>query len=161
MAKLGTRPQQKQQNKELEDLSRRAAKAVLNLAGILHHTTGAQQLTRKTPFRQLQALLVLSEYGPVTIGELGRIMNLAPSTGSELANRIVNAGLASRKPGNGDRRQCLLVLTDQGKQEARQYHSAVRKAMQSKLSALTNKQREELLESLEKIVSLLGSPGSQ
>ncbi len=140
---------------ELSQESLRASEMVLKLAGILHQTTGAPNLTKKTPFRQLQALLILAEHGPMTVGNLGRVINLAPSTGSELAARLVNAGFACRGFGGDDRRQCFLRLTGQGKQEAQKYKRTVRQAMEQKMSALDPAERKEFLESLEKIVFLL------
>lgn len=140
---------------DLSAASRHASEMVLKLAGILHQTTGAPNLTKKTPFRQLQALLIISEHGPMTVGDLGKVMNLAPSTGSELAARLVNAGFACRGFGGDDRRQCFLRLTGQGKREAQKYKRTVRLAMKQKMSALDTADRKEFLESLEKIVYLL------
>lgn len=67
--------------------------------------------------RRYQALLAIKAHrgpGPISVGELARLLIIRPNTAAELVNRLEIAGLIERAKDPHDRRRALLVLTEDG-----------------------------------------------
>ena len=66
--------------------------------------------------QQHQTLLAIraSPDGVMLVGELAGRLLLRPHSASELAARLEKAGLVCRVPGDGDRRQARIALSDKG-----------------------------------------------
>lgn len=63
---------------------------------------------------QVVMLKVLQRQGPMRLVDLSRRMDVPASTLSELADRLVADGLATRAPNPDDRRSVVLAVTDAG-----------------------------------------------
>lgn len=63
---------------------------------------------------QLQALRVVHARARVTVGELARSMGLERNSASQLVERLVQDGLASRERSTSDRRQVFVTLSPRG-----------------------------------------------
>jgi len=66
--------------------------------------------------QQHQALLAIKGYpsgGPVTVGDLAAQLLIRHNSAVELVNRLVGAGLLEKAARPDDRRQVILVLTDE------------------------------------------------
>ena len=63
---------------------------------------------------QFRALVVVSRYSGITVGELGGRLSIGQSTASLLADHLVCRGLAARVEDPVDRRRALLSLTSAG-----------------------------------------------
>jgi DNA-binding MarR family transcriptional regulator len=68
---------------------------------------------------QADALSVIAEAGPLSLGELGDLLIAEAGHPSRLVDRLVEAGLIERRPGAGDRRQVELSLTARGRDRER------------------------------------------
>ncbi len=68
--------------------------------------------------QQHQALLSIvgfPEREQITIGELAERLQIRPHSAVGLVDRLENQGLVERHPGQDDRRQVYIQLTDEGK----------------------------------------------
>ena len=63
---------------------------------------------------QLWCLGELRARGSATVGDVAAAVGVVPSTASRAVDRLVAAGLVSRRTGHGDRRQVALRLTSGG-----------------------------------------------
>ena len=67
-------------------------------------------------YPQYIALMALGEHGPVTVGDLGRLMRLDSGTLSPLLKRMQAAGLVVRERDPEDERRVLVRLTAAGRE---------------------------------------------
>jgi DNA-binding MarR family transcriptional regulator len=56
----------------------------------------------------------ISRDGPVTLGELAAIEQVAPPTITKVVGKLEDAGLVARVPDADDRRVCRVTLSDEG-----------------------------------------------
>ncbi|WP_315552252.1 MarR family transcriptional regulator [Microbacterium aurum] len=73
---------------------------------------------------QAEALMVLHELGPATLGELSAHLVAESGHPSRLISRLVHAGLVKRESSPKDGRAIVLHLTDQGRTLASQAREA-------------------------------------
>lgn len=66
-------------------------------------------------FSQLNALYRLYRDGPQTIAEVAKSADLSPTAASRMVERLVQAGLVTRREGLSDRRQKRVELTSSGR----------------------------------------------
>ena len=64
--------------------------------------------------RQYQALIILKANNTLTITQLCKKLKLAPSTGTELVNRLIALKYVRKSPMDSDQRQVTLSLTTRG-----------------------------------------------
>ena len=64
---------------------------------------------------QADALTVLRQAGPLSLGELGELLIAEAGHPSRLVDRLVEAGLVERQPAKKDRRRIVLSLTPEGR----------------------------------------------
>jgi len=108
----------------MKEMAKKLAELAPKIMGAFHdigrhqHSRGHPSLT----MRQYQALIVLNTNDSLSITEFCQRLNLAASTGTELANRMISMGFFAKSADVQDRRQVTLKVTDEGKQvlEARQ-----------------------------------------
>lgn len=63
---------------------------------------------------QSRVLAVIKKHGSITQGELSEILDIRPSSTSELLNKLETKGLIERKPDEKDGRINRITLTDKG-----------------------------------------------
>ena len=139
---------------EIDELAR----LIMPLSQVLHRSTGAGALFDRVrlPGRQLQALAVLAEAGPLPVGEFGRRLGIAASTATELAERLCAAGRAERVRVDGDRRRCLLRATVAGRRQADNYRRMMERAVRRRLTELSTADRAELLRAFRAVLRIMG-----
>ena len=92
---------------------------------------------------QAEALRVLAEYQPLTLGGLGELLVCESGTNpSRIVDRLVTAELVRREPEPTDRRQVELSLTSKGKTVAKQV-AAVEARLHATLETLIGDQPTE------------------
>ncbi|WP_040411095.1 MarR family transcriptional regulator [Desulfosporosinus sp. OT] len=98
---------------------------------------------------QFNALLTIREFGPLTMGDLGKHLFVACSTATDLADRMERSSLVERVRDNKDRRVVRLHLLARGDEAL----DAVIRERQSFLGAVlkdyTDEEYEDLLSRLE------------
>lgn len=79
------------------------------------HDLGRQHAAgEKLSLRQYQALIILNANGAMTVTRLCKKLNLAPSTGTELVNRLIALRYVQKTHKDIDQRQVSLSLTPGG-----------------------------------------------
>ncbi len=104
---------------------------------------------------QLDALLVLRDYGELTMGELCAKMYLACSTATDLIDRMERNGLIERVRDTNDRRVIRLRMLAKGSAVIDEVVSARRTYLATILSELDVADKERLIQSLEQLNYLM------
>jgi DNA-binding MarR family transcriptional regulator len=104
---------------------------------------------------QLDALLVLREYGELTMGELCGKMFLACSTATDLIDRMERNGLIERVRDTADRRVIRLRVLSKGSTVIDEVLLARRGYLAAILSELDVADKERLIQSLEQLNFLM------
>ena len=65
---------------------------------------------------QLSAMAVLLNSGDLLMGELAALEKVRPPSMTRIVNGLESRGYLARKPDPTDRRQCVVTLTESGKQ---------------------------------------------
>lgn len=73
---------------------------------------------------QADALVVIGQAEPLSLGELGELLIAEGGHPSRLVDRLVEAGWVDRRTAGGDRRRIELSLTPQGRKLARRIEDA-------------------------------------
>jgi len=101
-----------------------------------------------TDFAALEALL---HKGPMTISEIQARVLLASGSMTAAVDRLEKLGLVLRKPSPSDRRARVLELTPQGKRLAASCFEQHAKDLETLMSALSQKEKEQAYRSLKKL----------
>ncbi len=64
--------------------------------------------------RQFQALIILKASESLTLSQLCEKLSLAPSTGTELVNRMIELDFIQKRHESSDQRQVLLFIAPKG-----------------------------------------------
>lgn len=104
---------------------------------------------------QFSALLLLSEHGDMTIGELGNKMYLASSTATDLIDRMERNSLVGRVRDENDRRVVRLHMTDKGKQMILEVVDSRKRYLDDILTLVEKEDQQKLVGSLTKIHDLM------
>jgi DNA-binding MarR family transcriptional regulator len=94
--------------------------------------------------RQLLALTLLDEHGPVTQQALGEALRLDPSNVVGLLNELEERGLVTRRRDPADRRRHIVELSAAGADELARTNSQLRLVEDDVLKALTAQERTTL-----------------
>ncbi|HET9648121.1 MAG TPA: MarR family transcriptional regulator [Microlunatus sp.] len=65
---------------------------------------------------QLSAMGSLLNHGDQLMGELAALERVQPPSMTRIVNGLVDRGLVARMPSETDRRQCVVTLTDSGRE---------------------------------------------
>lgn len=104
---------------------------------------------------QFDALLVLREYGELTMGELCIKMFLACSTATDLIDRMERNDLIARVRDPQDRRVIRLRVLDKGSRVIEEVLESRRQYLATILSEVDEAQRQQMIEALERINLLM------
>ncbi len=108
-------------------------------------------------YGQYKVLSVIHNQGPISVGNLGRLVGSAQSTTSEMVARLTKAGLVTKVRGPYDGRVVMVELTESGRQLMRRRRKRVREGYQSLFEQMPDPQREQFVESLRSLNDLLHS----
>ena len=93
----------------------------------------------------------------ITVAKVAESVQLSMATVSRLLDRLVESRLVSRKRDTADRRKVLLTLTKLGHRKLVQAPAPLHEAFLAKLDQLSERQRRDLLASLQKVVAMMGA----
>ena len=97
---------------------------------------------------QFRALVVVSRYAGITVGELGGELSIGQSTASILAEHLVCRGLVARVADPADRRRALLSLTSAGEALLGELRHGNGKILEDWLAELTDAELDGLARGL-------------
>jgi len=101
--------------------------------------------------RQYQALIILHAAGKLTIKEFCEKLNLAASTGTELANRMISLGFFEKKNDSPDKRKAVLTVTSKGLELLQRRKQALTSMFERFLAQFSREDKKEFVESFERI----------
>ncbi len=104
----------------------------------------------KLTFNQYQALGMIRELGECSVNELAARLHLAQSTTSQLVDRLVKGGFASRETSHDDRRRIVIALSKSGALMMERRRQQLLKAYESILLSLDENDQEMLEDAFEK-----------
>jgi DNA-binding MarR family transcriptional regulator len=64
---------------------------------------------------QYTALAILEDRGEMTMGAIGEAMGVTMGAGTNIVDKLIRSGFASREHGTGDRRVVAVQITDKGR----------------------------------------------
>ena len=105
---------------------------------------------------QADALVVIGSAEPISLKDLGDLLIAEAGHPSRLVDRLVEAGLVTRKPAADDRRRVELSLTASGRRLARRVESARAQVIELGRQTLAGRDLEPALRLLREL--LAGTP---
>jgi DNA-binding MarR family transcriptional regulator len=97
---------------------------------------------------QLRALLIISRQAPTNLNQLAEELGAIPSSASRLCDRLVAAGLVTRRTSSADRREVELGVSVEGQRLLDQLGELRRAELATVLAAMDPESRQELLAGL-------------
>ncbi|AGA70514.1 transcriptional regulator [Desulfitobacterium dichloroeliminans LMG P-21439] len=101
---------------------------------------------------QFNTLLALYEFGPLTMGDLGKHLFTACSTATDLADRLERFGLVERKRDARDRRIVRMHLLAKGRKTVEVVMNERYRFLKEVLTEYTSEEHETMLESLKRLI---------
>ncbi len=133
----------------------RLAELVPKIMGAFHDLGEQHPKGERLSMRQYQALIILHANKRLTLTRFCEKLALAPSTGTELANRMIESGYFRKEGEEGDRRQAHLTVTEKGLELMRRRRHALTQMFIRFFEPFSPEEREEFVESFEKIWKLI------
>jgi DNA-binding MarR family transcriptional regulator len=112
------------------------------------------QAVQEMGLNQHMVLLYLYNEGASSIGRVRELLGCAPSTASELVERLVRQRMVAKHRAEEDGRRVLIDLTSQGHRFLRKLRQEFREANGQWLVTLDDGEQKLLLDSLENILEL-------
>jgi DNA-binding MarR family transcriptional regulator len=97
---------------------------------------------------QLRALLIISRHAPTNLNQLAEELGAIPSSASRLCDRLVAAGLVTRRTGSADRREVELRVSPEGQRLLDQLREFRRAEVARVLAGMDAASRHALLAGL-------------
>jgi DNA-binding MarR family transcriptional regulator len=97
----------------------------------------------------------LYEAGTLHVAAIGERLQIARPQMTHLIDKLAELGIAERHADTNDRRMINIVLTDKGRATLEEHDRSIRKAMRETLSVFTDKELDDLSDSLRKLRDLL------
>jgi DNA-binding MarR family transcriptional regulator len=98
---------------------------------------------------------LLYEAGTLHVAEIGERQQIARPQVTHLIDKLVDLEIVERRIDTTDRRMINVALTEKGKTTFEAHDKSIRKAMKETLSCFTDKELDDLSDSLRKLRDLL------
>jgi DNA-binding MarR family transcriptional regulator len=108
----------------------------------------------------LHALRLLRDLGTVPIGRLGSVLQLHPSSATNLVDRLEGAGLVERSADPSDRRVTLLRLTARASDALGDHALVENSGLVARIERMSPGERLQLATLLERLLERRLEPGS-
>ena len=113
-----------------------------------------------TSYSQYKVLSVIHNHGPITVGNLGKVIGSAQSTTSEMVARLSKSGLVQKlrgSPGGNvtDGRVVTVEITDLGRQLVKRRRKHIHEGYLSLFNGMSPVERDTFLGALQQIDALL------
>ena len=107
-------------------------------------------------YNQYKTLLTIADSGRCSLGDLGRELEVAMSSASQMVDRLVLQGLVQREQDADNRRQVIIRLTPRGQALIGELRRGIVARYRKLLKALDPAEQEELVTAFESIARILG-----
>lgn len=108
---------------------------------------------------QLSALTSLNHHGPMSLGELASVEQVAPPSMTRIAGRLEGMGLIERRGDTADRRVARVMVTPAGQDLLKQNRSRRDMFLARRLAGLSGDDREVLRAALPLLQRLASEEG--
>jgi MarR family transcriptional regulator, organic hydroperoxide resistance regulator len=120
------------------------------------HDLGRQHPdSEKLSMRQFQALIILKANKTLSVSKLCEKLSLAPSTGTELVNRMISLGFIQKGQEKDDYRHVFVFLSDKGEALLKKREQALTNMFQKFLDPFEPEDQEKFIQSFENIWVIL------
>lgn len=123
----------------------------------LKSTTIPNWLGLELSMAQLKSLLVLSDRGELSIGQLSDLLGIGIAAGGHLVDRLTQAGLVIRTEDPNDRRRTLAMVSPAGDDLVRRLRSAGFDVIHAWLEQLSTDESASLLIGLQALARAAGT----
>ena len=137
-----------EQAKKLAELAHKIMNAFHDLGR--QHPSG-----EKLSMRQFQTLIILNASESLTLSQLCNKLSLAPSTGTELVNRMIDLDYIQKAHEQKDQRQVLLTVAPKGLKLMKQRQQALAEMFSRFLESFSTEDQKNFLYFFEKIWELI------
>ena len=137
-----------------DDVAARLRLSVTRLARLLRQ----QDESGLTPTMGA-TLATIGRVGPLTLGELAALEQVAPPTITKVIGKLAAAGLVDRIADPADRRICRVALSPRGRRQLDTNRSRRTAWLADRLAALDADDRARLARALDAIEHLTAAPG--
>jgi DNA-binding MarR family transcriptional regulator len=103
-----------------------------------------------------EIIRLLMEEGTMHVAEIGHRLKIARAQMTQLIEKLVELGIAERKPDANDRRMTNIAITQQGILLLEEHKHIVEEAIREMMAYLSDNELNELSVSLRKLWSILG-----
>lgn len=107
-------------------------------------------------YNQYKTLLTIADRQGGSLGDLARELEVAPSSASQMVDRLVGEGLVHREQDAANRRQLILRLTPQGERLIAELQRGILQGYEKLLARLAPGEQEDLVQAFETIARILG-----
>jgi DNA-binding MarR family transcriptional regulator len=104
---------------------------------------------------QFEIIRLLMEEGTLHVAEICQRLQIAKAQMTQLIDKLVDLNIVERKLGKTDRRIINIALTAQGRTLLEEHKNSVIRAVNETMSFLTEKELEDLSDSLRKLRDIL------
>ena len=103
-----------------------------------------------------EIIRLLMEEGTMHVAEIGQRLEIARAQMTQLIEKLADLDIVERRPDPNDRRITNIALTQQGISLLEEHKHIVEEAVREMLAFLSDKELEELSDSLRKLWDVLG-----
>ena len=141
----------------IEQEAQRLAEVVPRLMSAFHDFHRPHQGTEALTMRHFQTMVLLSVRGEMTMTELSERLHLAPSTASELMQRMISLGFVEKNDAATDKRGVALKLTALGLELFLKRKQELMEVFQDLLRRFSTQDQERLVTAFETIWEIMSS----
>jgi DNA-binding MarR family transcriptional regulator len=105
---------------------------------------------------QFRALVVLESHGETSLNALAEALDVNASSAMRMVDRLLAAGLVTRRENPNDRRQVLIGLTDDGADVVRRVTARRRREITRIVTAMPDRRRADLVAALRAFAEAAG-----
>lgn len=135
-----------------EELSRELEEAIRRSNTVIYRRGQALLAEMGISNPQFNTLLALYEFGPLTMGDLGKHLFTACSTATDLADRLERDGLVERIRDSKDRRIVRMHLLTKGKKMVEVMMNERYRFLEEVLADYTDDEHRLILESVKHLI---------
>jgi DNA-binding MarR family transcriptional regulator len=137
-----------------EEGAKRLTELVPHIMGAFHDLGRQHPEEGQLTMRQYQALIIVGGCKELTLTQFCEKLALAPSTGTELANRMIAMEYFSKSTDPIDRRQATLSITAKGRAMLEQRRKALHEMFARFLVSFSDQDRIDFVMAFQKIFEL-------
>lgn len=136
----------------IDEITREISALIPKIARYAH--SGSFAKIKVTP-AQIIMLMSIHHHGQCKLRTLARERNISPPTVTGLIDRLVRDGYVRKAPDPEDRRATMVSLNKKGEDTVNRHLITIQDLWKNILTQLSQKEQEQYLKILKKIVSIL------